>query len=209
MLPNSEQRTDAWKSERAGKFTGSRFDDVLARNVKTGKPLKCYEDLIWQVVVERMTQQPVEGPTGFALQWGTDVEPFGLEAYELETGNTVIESGFIVHPEYDYIGASPDGLIGTDGGFELKCPKSSAVHLERFILGMPEEYRAQVQGCMFVTGRKWWDFASYDPRMPESHRLYITRIERDEAYIARLEDAINEAEMLVQAKLVDIMKAAA
>lgn len=209
MFLNEEQRTDAWKLERAGKFTGSRFDDVLARNVKTGKPLKCYDDLIWQMVVERMTQQAVEGPSGYALQWGTDVEPFGIEAYELETGNTIMPSGFIQHPDYSFIGASPDGLIGTDGGFELKCPKSSAVHLERFLLGMPDEYRAQVQGCMFVTGRKWWDFCSYDPRMPESHRLFITRIERDDLYIKRLETALIEAESLVQSKLSEIMQAAA
>lgn len=203
------QRTAEWKLARAAKFTGSRFNDVLARDKRTGKPLKCYYDLIWQIVVEHMTQEPVEGPSGYALQWGTDVEPFGAEAYELETGNTITPAGFLIHPQYSFVGASPDGLINADGGVELKCPKSSAVHLERFLLGMPEEYRAQVQGCMFVTGRKWWDFASFDPRMPESHRLYITRIERDDKYIAALEQALIEAESLVQEKLIQIRQVAA
>ena len=188
------QRTEQWHLERAGKFTGSKFCDVLARNKKTGQPLKAYHDLIWQIVVERMTGKAVEGPTGYALQWGTDVEPFARETYELETGNSVEEVGFIAHPDYPFAGASPDGLIGTDGGLEMKCPKSSAVHLERFISGVPEEYIPQIQGCMWVTGRKWWDFVSFDPRMPESHRLLIIKVGRDDSYIQNLQEKVIEAE---------------
>jgi putative phage-type endonuclease len=193
-----EQRSPEWFAARAGKFTGSKFEALLARNKKTGEPLKAYHDLIWQVVVERMTKQPVEGATGFALQWGQDVEPFAREAYEFETGNIVTESEFIVHPQYDFAGASPDGLIGDDKGLEMKCPKNSAIHLERFISGVPEEYIPQIQGSMWVTGRKYWDFVSYDPRMPESHRLLIITVDRDEEYIAKLEAAILLAEVEAQ-----------
>lgn len=193
----NEQRSPEWHADRAGKFTGSKFVDVMARNKKTGEPLKAYHDLVWQVVVERMTGQPVEGPTAAALQWGEDVEPFAREAYELETGNVVIEAGFIPHPTLAFAGASPDGLIGEDGGLEMKCPKNPAIHLERFINGLPDEYYPQIQGCMWVTGRKWWDFVSFDPRMPESHRLLRIRVERDDAYIQRLEAAVIEAEARV------------
>lgn len=203
------QRVDEWYMARAGKFTGSRFCDVLARNKKTKEPLKSYHDLIWQLVVERMTGQPVEGPTGQALKWGTEVEPYAREAYELETGNIVKESGFIHHPTLDYVGCSPDGLIGNDGGLEMKCPKDSAVHLARFTDGMPEEYRPQVQGCLWVTSREWWDFVSYDPRMPESHRIFIQRFERDDKYISELETAVIAAEEQVQAKLHSLTQKAA
>ena len=165
------QRTAQWHADRAGKWTGSKFVDVLARNKRTGEPTKAYTDLIWQIVVERMTGQAVEGPTGLALAWGTEVEPYAAEAYELETGNVITPAGFIQHPEFPFVGASPDGLVGEDGGLEMKCPKSSAVHLERFISGVPDEYRPQIQGCMWVTGRQWWSFVSFDPRMPESHRM--------------------------------------
>lgn len=198
------QRTAEWHAERAGKFTGSRFVDVLARNKKTGAKLKAWDDLIWQVVVERMTGQAVEGPTGYALQWGTDVEPFAREAYELQTGNVVVESGFIQHPKYPFAGCSPDGLIGDDGGLEMKCPKNSAIHLARFIDGVPEEYIPQIQGCMWVTGRKWWSFVSYDPRMPESHQLLIINVQRDDDFIARLEEAVLEAEAASVALLAKI-----
>lgn len=198
------QRTAEWHAERAGKFTGSRFVDVLARNKKTGAKLKAWDDLIWQVVVERMTGQAVEGPTGYALQWGTDVEPFAREAYELQTGNVVVESGFIQHPEYPFAGCSPDGLIGDDGGLEMKCPKNSAIHLARFIDGVPEEYIPQIQGCMWVTGRKWWDFVSYDPRMPESHQQLIINVQRDDDFIARLEEAVLDAEAAAETLLAKI-----
>lgn len=203
------QRTEEWHQARCGKFTGSRFVDVMARNKKTGEPLKAYHDLIMDIVVERMTQKPIEGPTGYALQWGTDVEPFAREAYELETGLSVVESGFIVHPLHDFAGCSPDGLVGDDGGLEMKCPKSSAIHLERFIEGVPAEYVPQIQGCMWVTGRRWWDFVSFDPRMPESHQLFVRRVERDESYINKLAIAVLEAEQLVVERMAEIMKKAA
>lgn len=192
------QRTESWFQEKSGRFTASRFSDVLARNKNTGEPLKAYHDLIWQVVVERMTGKPVEGAQGLALAWGTDLEPFALEAYELETGNIVIETGLIVHPDYPFAAASPDGLLGDDGVLELKAPKSSAVHLQRFLDGVPEEYRCQVQGQLWCSQRTWADFCSYDPRMPESHRLLKIRVTRDEAFIAKLEAAVLEAEAAAQ-----------
>lgn len=202
------QRTEQWFKDRIGKFTGSRFDAVLARNKRTGEPLKAYFDLIMDIVVEHMTGEPIEGPQGYALQWGTDVEPAAREAYELETGLSVEQTGFIQHPDYDFAGCSPDGLVGDDGGLEMKCPKSSRVHLERFTEGLPEEYKPQVQGCMWVTGRKWWDFVSFDPRMPASHQLMIIRVYRDDEYIKFLEKAVIEAQAIVQARLNALMKIA-
>jgi len=209
MSDQIEQRSDEWMKLRAGKFTGSRFADLLARNKRTGEPLKAYQDLIWQVVVERMTGEPIEGPHGNALQWGSDVEPFAREAYEFETGNSVTESGFIIHPDYEFVGCSPDGLIGEHKGLEMKCPKSSYVHLERFISGVPDEYIPQIQGCMWVTGRTSWDFVSYDPRMPESHRILIINVERDDKFIEELEAAVLEAESKALDLYDELMKKAA
>ena len=192
------QRTADWHADRAGKWTGSKFVDVLARNKKTGEPIKAYHDLIWQVVVERMTGQAIEGPTGQALAWGTEVEPYAAEAYEMNTGNVITKAAFIKHPEFPFVGCSPDGLIGSEGGIEMKCPKDSRIHLERFITGMPDEIRPQVQGCMWVTGRKWWDFVSYDPRMQERHRFLKIRVNRDDTFIAQLQAAVLEAEVAAQ-----------
>lgn len=203
----SEQRSEQWFLDRAGKFTGSRFVDVLAKNEYTRKPLKAYNDLIWQVVVERLSGIPKEGVTGIALRWGEEVEPYAREAYEIETGNVVVDADFIVHPKYPFVGASPDGLIGSDRGLEIKCPKDSAIHLLRFIDGMPDEFMPQVQGCMWVTGRDHWDFYSYDPRMPETHRSYLQVIERDDSFIALLEEAVLEANAKANVLLTKIKEA--
>lgn len=194
----SEQGSQEWLAERAGKWTGSKFVDVMAISERTGKPLKARSDAVWQVVVERMTGKAIEGPGGFALAWGHEVEQFARDAYELETGNVVQQVGFIEHQEFPFAGASPDGLIDDDGGLELKCPRDSRIHLDRFLSGVPAEYIPQIQGCMWVTGRQWWHFASYDPRMPESHRLLIIKVPRDEAVIANIQEAVLAAETEAQ-----------
>ena len=204
------QRTDEWRQDRAGKFTGSRFDAVMAKNKRTGEPLKAYYDLLMDLATERFTGSPIEGPTGLALAWGTDVEPFALEAYELDTGNVVTESGFIVHKDFDFIGCSPDGLIGDKGGLEIKSPKSPRIHIERFLdKKVPVEYVAQVQGCMWVTDREWWDFVSFDPRMPSSHQILIIRSMRDDKYIETLKTEVLAAEVKVQELVNQLMKEAA
>ena len=194
----SEQGSPEWLAERAGKWTGSKFVDVMAISERTGKPLKARSDAVWQVVVERMTGQAIEGPGGFALAWGHEVEQFARDAYELETGNVVQQVGFIEHQAFPFAGASPDGLIDNDGGLELKCPRDSRIHLDRFLSGVPAEYIPQIQGCMWVTGRQWWHFASYDPRMPESHRLLIIKVPRDDAVIAKIQAAVLAAETEAQ-----------
>lgn len=194
------QRTDAWHADRCGKFTASRFVDVLARDKKTGKEkLKAWHDCVWQVVTERLTGVQDEGVDSYSMRWGREVESFARSAYELETGLLVAESAFINHPALEFVGCSPDGLVGIDGGLEMKSPKDSKIHLDRFVNGMNEaEFMPQVQGCLWVTGRQWWDWVSYDPRMPEHLRLFKVRIERNDEYIKKLEEAVLEAETRVQ-----------
>lgn len=188
MSPN-EQRTDGWHQDRCGRVTASRFCDVIAVG-KTGKPLKARDDYLMRIVTERLTGQPSDSVDSFAMQWGRDAEPFARAAFEAETGLIVQESGFIRHPSLEWVGCSPDGLVGADAGYESKCPKDSRVHLGTIRDGMPEEHKAQVQGCMWVTGRKSWHFVSFDPRMPDDLRLYHEIVQRDEKFIAHLEAEI-------------------
>lgn len=194
-----EQGSPEWHAQRAGKFTGSKLIDVIVRNKKTGEKLKAWDDLVWSIAVERITGIQNEGFDSYATRWGKEVEPFAREAYELATGNFVDQVSFIDHPTYAFVGVSPDGLIGDDGGLEMKAPKNSIIHLQRFDTGMPDEFIPQVQGCMWVTGRQWWDFVSFDPRMPEKLRMLRLTIKRDEDYISKLEAAVLEAEPVVAA----------
>lgn len=181
----SAQGTAAWLAERAGHATASRFKDILAQ-IRSGEAASRRNYRV-QLITERLTGIPANGYTNAAMQWGVDNEPFARMAYEAATGAVVEETGFLKHPSIPWCGASPDGLIDADGGIEIKCPFESSVHVETLIAQrMPPDHLAQVQGCLWVSGRRWWDFISYDPRMPAHLRLFVQRIQRDDVYIQRL-----------------------
>lgn len=180
---------EAWRLERAGYVTASRFCDVMAFG-KSGQPLKARHDYLAEIVTERLTGEPHSIILAQALGWGNDVEPYGKTAYEIATGSIIKDVGMVKHPSLPWVAATPDGVVGEDGGFESKCPANSMVHLMTWLDGMPKEHMAQVQGAMWVTERAWWDFVSFDPRMPPHLRLYKQRIARDEVYIAELEKQV-------------------
>lgn len=204
----SNQGSAEWLLERLGHASASRFADILAVSAK-GLPLKAREDYVMQLVTERLYGRPTESASSQAMQWGRESEPLARAAYEIETGVIVTESDFVKHPTIQFVGASPDGLIGEEGGYESKCPATSRIHVATLRDGMPKEHIAQVQGCMWVTGRKWWDFISYDPRATPEFRLYVERIQRDEAYIAKLETEVVKFLAEVQAQIDSFTKKAA
>lgn len=197
-----EQKSDEWRQQRAGKLTASRFCDVLGTKSARAKYLR-------EIVFERAAGVPKHDVSSKSLAWGNDVEPFQREAFELETGLVVRESGFVLHPVYPFIGSSPDGLIDPDGGLEMKSPHDEAVHVQTLLEGMPDEHMAQVQGNMAVTGRSFWYFTSYDPRQAPPLRLYVQRIQRDDAYIAKLIAALVQFNADADAMLAQLLKRAA
>jgi putative phage-type endonuclease len=187
-----EQRTDEWLQARVGKVTASQMKHVLAKTQK-GLPTAARTTYLWQQVIERLTGQPAPVAKTMAMQWGTDQEPAALQAY-VEAHVLHVEAvGFVQHATLA-VGCSPDGLVTEDmaatGLVEIKCPFNSANHLETWLSGMPEEHMAQVQGQMWLTGREWADFVSFDCRMPPDLQLYVQRIPRNPEYIATLEREI-------------------
>lgn len=189
ILETADQRTADWYAARIGKATASRFRDATAY-LRSGDPAQAQRDYRTELVVERLTQQPIQRYTTAAMQWGTEQEPAARAAYERVTGIHVEETGFVAHDTL-LAGCSPDGLVDWDGIIEIKCPFNSAVHIETLLRGMPDEHAAQVQGQMWITGRQWCDFVSYDPRMPTELQLHVQRIQRDEAFIADLERRVS------------------
>ena len=194
ILETSDQRTEDWYAARLGKATASRFKDAIATKKQTekqkkeglpGDPMQAQLDYMTELVVERLTGQRVQKYVTAAMQWG-DHEPAARTAYERITGRIVEETGFVAHDTL-MAGCSPDGLIDWDGLIEIKCPFNTANHIETLLNGMPSDHIPQVQGQMWITGREWCDFVSYDPRMPEALQLHVQRIQRDEAFIADLE----------------------
>ena len=199
MNDQIEQRSEQWFAERAGKITGSRFLDVLKVSKKDGKPLAGRSTYMRQLAFERLADTHKHSVSSKSLAWGAEIEDAAIETYELFTGNIVDKAPFIIHPTYEFIGASADGLIDDDGGIECKCPMDEAVHINTWLEGMPEDHMPQVQGAMFVTDRQWWDFLSFDPRQSEKFRLYIQRIPRDQEYINRMEKSLLQFEMELRA----------
>jgi len=183
-----EQRTEDWYKARLGKVTASRVADILAKT-KSGYSAS-RDNYMAQLICERLTNTQAESFTNAAMQWGTEQEPFARAAYEVAKGVLVEEEGFVPHPVITMAGASPDGLIGDDGLVEIKCP-NTATHIETLLnQAVPAKYITQMQFQMACTGRKWCDFVSFDPRMPEKTRLFIKRVERDNGFIAEMEKEI-------------------
>lgn len=192
------QRSPEWFAQRAGKFTGSRFADLMA--VTKSGPSTSRRNLLATLAVERLTGACVETYSNAAMERGVALEEEARQAYEARIGDLCVEVDFIDHPTLPNVGISPDGLVGDDGLVEIKCPASMAKHLDALRTGAhADEYRWQVQGQLWVTGRAWCDVASYDPRFPEHLRLAVRRVERDEAAAAELEAACIKAEAEVLA----------
>lgn len=116
------------------------------------------------------------------------MEPHAVAAYQEASGVATDLVGFLSHPTITYAGASPDRLVGDDGLLEVKCP-ASATHIDTLLSGeVPERYLLQMQWQMACSERAWCDFVSFDPRLPAAYDCFITRVERDDELIARLED---------------------
>ena len=198
------QGSPEWKAERCGKVTASRVGDATART-KTGWG-SSRDNYMAELIVERLTGQPVEQYTNAAMAWGTQTEPEARSAYAFHAGVNVEEVGFVAHPTVQMSGGSPDGFVGTDGLVEFKCPQT-ATHIAT-LLGaeIDLKYIKQMQWCLACTERNWCDFVSYDPRLPLAMQLHIRRVHRDEKMIAQLEKEVTEFLTELAAK-VDILNA--
>lgn len=181
-----------WLCARAGKVTASRIADVLDRTKKgeEGAKRAAYK---WQMVVETLTGRPADAVfVNEAMRWGTETEPSARFQYEQEKGLLVDQVGMVMHPTITRGAASPDGLVGSDGLLEIKCP-TSAKHLSYVRDGLaPEQYKPQMAWQMACTGRQWCDFMSYDPRLPLEFDRLIVRYHRDDAYIAMIEAEVTQ-----------------
>jgi len=183
-----EQRTEEWFAQRLGKVTASKIADVIAKT-KTGVSAS-RENYSTQLTLERLTNQKAEFYSNAAMEWGTATEPQARQAYEVYREVFVDEVGFIDHPTIAMSGASPDGFVGDDGLVEIKCPESKTQMETLLNQKVPTKYMPQMQWQMACTGRKWCDFVSYDPRMPENLRIFVQRVERNDVYIKMLEEEV-------------------
>lgn len=201
------QQDEAWRKLRLGCATGSGFAHVLAQG-KGRDEAATRRNYRVRLALEILTGVPEHDDLTYKkdIALGIEREPAGRLAFEAATGHLVEEVAFVKLDSMP-IGCSPDGLIGDDSGFEVKCP-SKAVHYEYLNLTdtPPSVYVAQVQGCMYVTGRSHWWFATYNPDYPPELQLHYFRVERDDIYIKRLTDALITFNFEVKQTVADMQR---
>jgi len=180
------QGSQEWLDIRVGVITASEFNKVLTP--KTKKLSEQAKSIERKIAAQRLIEE--DEVEFFGNAWtdrGNEYEDEAVSLYEILKECEAQKVGFITNDDLT-IGCSPDRLIGEDGGLEIKCP--SAHNHINFLLdkNVEEEYRCQVQGCLMVTGRKWWDVMSYHPKLPP----VIKRVERDEEFINALSEALEQ-----------------
>lgn len=179
QIIDCDQNSPEWFTARLGIPTASRFATVMAKGEG-----KTRDEYMRRLAGEIFTEEPAESFTNAHTERGHDMEGIARAEYAFITGNEPLQVGFIRNGNK---GASPDSLIGTNGGLEIKTalPHIQIDRLERDRL--PPEYKAQVQGNLWISEREFWDFVSYWPKMP----MFTVRVYRDEEYIKAMSDEVD------------------
>ena len=170
------QGSEEWFEARLCSITASHFPQVLSKGTGRGLYMR-------KVAAERLTGLREDTYKNAAMENGSITEDEARDYYAMANDCIVEQVGFVKRD--DDIGGSPDGLVGESGIIEIKCPLSST-HVTNILNNrMPSEYKPQVQGLLWITGRQWCDFVSYDPRVI-ARPMFVVRVERDAEYIANL-----------------------
>jgi putative phage-type endonuclease len=198
-----EQGSAQWLQARLGLITASRISDVM-NYLKKGGEGADRRNYRRELAVERLTGRSIEHFVSQAMEFGTEQEPFARAAYELHSGEMVEQVGFVLHPSLDIAGASPDGLVGSDGMIEIKCPQATT-YLDWLSAGTePEQHYDQMQWNMACCEREWCDFVAYQPLYPREKRLLVVRVKRDDQRIAEIENEVTKIAGEVEAMLAAI-----
>ena len=165
-----EQRTDEWFAARKGRITASAVGAILGLS-----PHMTRAAAMRAMVRAREGAEP-EFTGNIATQYGENNEAGAIAEYQMETGRTVNPVGFVTRE--DWAGCSPDGLIGDDGGLEVKCPFGKRKEGDLKPLEDQPHYYAQVQFSLWVTGRKFWHFYQWT-----AHQTKLECVLPDQAWL--------------------------
>lgn len=177
-----DQNSDDWDELRKCRFTASGFKALFM-----GKTTAGYRDALYQPIFERLTGESPDHFYGEYMKRGHELEPYAIEQYEMDNFVEIQNGGFFSLGEW--VGASPDGLIGNDGLFEGKAPKYTT-HIDYLIKReLPKEYYWQVHGQMYVTDRDWVDFYSFHPGI----QPLCLRVHREEKIENELKEKLKQS----------------
>lgn len=201
IIDDIAQGSDAWKTLRIGRPTASEFKNILTPGFKlrTGDMFKSY---VYAKAAEAFSGKVQRDSGSWQMDNGTMLEPEARAWFEFEHGQDIRLTAFVESKD-GRCGCSPDGLIGDDGGIEIKCPmlQTHIGYLDEGVL--PDAYALQVHGSMFVTGRKWWKFLSYNRTAP----AFLIHVERNEEICAKIGAALDEFYRHFDAVMVKLQQA--
>ena len=178
-VKDNPQGSEEWLQDRLGHFTGSNAQAVAS----SGAGLTT---AVFEKVAEILTGKAKEAYSNADMERGNELEAMARNSYELESGNTVKEVGFVEMDEST--GCSPDGFIGKDGLVEIKCPNDTNFAKYLFYKKIDSAHDWQMQMQMFVTDGKQWEYVVFNPNFPNT--TIIVRIERDEDKIKKIEEGL-------------------
>lgn len=201
IIYDHPQGSAEWLASRAGVITASKFAEARKRlksGPKKGGFTEAAEDYAFRVAVERISGAPLdEGFSTWAMKRGNELEPEARAWVEVKLGIFVDVAGFVTTDDEKF-GASADGFIDKDGGLEIKCLVDPGRIRNVILSDDISEFMDQIQGGMWLTGRKWWQFALFCPALEKvGLQLYTKRVERDDNYINEMELDLLEFERVV------------
>jgi hypothetical protein len=198
---------DAFRQARCGSIGASDVPDIV-RRTKTGYSAT-RANLMALKVLERLTGVAVPTYQSKAMADGLAKEPLARAAYAF-LHEVAIERapppGLIPHPLIAGAHASPDGLVGSLGLIEVKCPEHAG-HLDTLLSETIEkDYRVQIQWQLACTGRQWCDYVSWHPDFPASMQFWEQRVERDPDFISELEGEVRTFLAELERKVAELRK---
>lgn len=198
IFPLSEE----WRRARRGRLTASE----RAITIHDRRP-SAWNRLMDQLDAELLPTYQWEEKSAPALSWGREHEPGALANITLSEGHDIVDPGLIFHKKYPFVAATPDGVIGTDGGpvsVQIKCPYNPDNHLRLLYGGqsaLKPVYYAQTQWELWVAGASAIKFYSYDPRQPAATQLVRLDLPADEKMLDTFDQNVQEfAELFSQGK---------
>jgi len=203
-IVNVAQRSPEWVAARLGRFTGSQASEMCA-TIKTGEAA-VRRDLRMRLVCERLTGVSQDDTfQSDAMKRGLELEATAFAAYEALTGHVVQRVGFCAHEHPDVLaGCSPDGQLDNFKGLlSLKCPKTTTHVSYMRAEVMPALYVPQMLHELWITGAQYYDFMSFDDRLPADLQTFLIRVPRVQAavddYAERAMDFLEEVTLEIDA----------
>jgi exodeoxyribonuclease (lambda-induced) len=191
-----EQGSDEWLEHRKGVATASNFGNIItpATSKESATLPKYAKKLALELLYEKTSESSFKSA---AMQAGNDFEGLARQMYQEEAWNIVKttlldETGEekpigMFKSDCGNFGYSPDGLINDDGLIEIKNLEAEAHSNVLLNPVLPNDYKCQIQGGLWISGRKWLDFVAFNRfcKIPEK-QLIIIRVKRDEVFISEL-----------------------